>query len=116
MDEKLKQAFHSQIEKEPFASRFGMKLLEIRDGYSKVENRGMNAHYGAHQVAGSGHTPPAITQPNVQISRTSPFGGPGGERSFRVRDNVMKIKNNYDKRSLAGISGRSQELTRKLKN
>lgn len=36
MDEKLRQAFHSQVEKEPFASRFGMKLLEIRDGYSKV--------------------------------------------------------------------------------
>lgn len=43
-----------------------------------MENRGMNAHYGAHRVAGSGHTPPAITQPNVQISRTSPFGGAGG--------------------------------------
>ncbi len=37
MDEKLMQAFHSGVEKEPFASKFGLKLLEIGDGYSKVE-------------------------------------------------------------------------------
>ncbi len=37
MDEKLRQAFHSGVEKEPFASKFGLKLLEIGDGYSKVE-------------------------------------------------------------------------------
>jgi acyl-CoA thioesterase len=37
MDEKLRQAFHSRVEKEPFASKFGLKLLEIGDGYSKVE-------------------------------------------------------------------------------
>jgi acyl-CoA thioesterase len=37
MDEKLRQAFHSQVEKEPFASKFSLKLLEIGDGYSKVE-------------------------------------------------------------------------------
>ena len=37
MDENLRQAFHSRVEKEPFASKFGLKLLEIGDGYSKVE-------------------------------------------------------------------------------
>ncbi len=37
MDEKLREAFHSRVEKEPFASKFGLKLLEIGDGYSKVE-------------------------------------------------------------------------------
>lgn len=37
MDEKLRQAFHSRVNKEPFASKFGLKLLEIGDGYSKVE-------------------------------------------------------------------------------
>jgi acyl-CoA thioesterase len=37
MDEKLRQAFHSRVEREPFASKFGLKLLEIGDGYSKVE-------------------------------------------------------------------------------
>ncbi len=37
MDEKLRQTFHSQVEKEPFAAKFGLKLLEIGDGYSRVE-------------------------------------------------------------------------------
>lgn len=37
MDEKLRQEFHSRVEQEPFASKFGLKLLEIGDGYSKVE-------------------------------------------------------------------------------
>jgi acyl-CoA thioesterase len=37
MDEKLRQSFHSRVDKEPFASKFGMKLLDIGDGYSKVE-------------------------------------------------------------------------------
>lgn len=37
MDEKLRQAFHSRVPREPFASKFGLKLLEIDEGYSKVE-------------------------------------------------------------------------------
>ncbi|MGA2404779.1 MAG: PaaI family thioesterase [Syntrophobacteraceae bacterium] len=37
MDEKLRQTFHSRVPNEPFASKFGLKLLEIGDGYSKVE-------------------------------------------------------------------------------
>jgi len=37
MDERLRQAFHSRVDKEPLASKFGLKLLEIGDGYSKVE-------------------------------------------------------------------------------
>ncbi len=37
MDEKLRQEFHSRVEKEPFASKFDLKLLEIGDGCSKVE-------------------------------------------------------------------------------
>lgn len=37
MDEKLRQAFHSGVGKEPFASKFGLKLVEIGKGYSKVE-------------------------------------------------------------------------------
>jgi len=37
MDEKLRQSFHSLVAREPFASKFGLKLLEIGDGYSKVE-------------------------------------------------------------------------------
>ena len=37
MDEKLRQAFHSRVPQEPFASKFGLKLLDIDDGYSKVQ-------------------------------------------------------------------------------
>jgi acyl-CoA thioesterase len=37
MDEKLKQAFHSRVEREPFAKKFGLKLAEIGLGYSRVE-------------------------------------------------------------------------------
>ncbi len=37
MDEKLRQAFQSRVDKEPFALKFGLRLLEIGDGYSKVE-------------------------------------------------------------------------------
>jgi acyl-CoA thioesterase len=37
MDQKLRLAFHSRVDKEPFARKFGLKLLEIGDGYSKVE-------------------------------------------------------------------------------
>ncbi len=37
MDEGLRQAFHSRVEREPFATKFGLKLLAIGDGYSKVE-------------------------------------------------------------------------------
>jgi len=37
MDEKLKQTFHSKVEEEPFAQKFGIRLLEIGTGYSRVE-------------------------------------------------------------------------------
>jgi acyl-CoA thioesterase len=37
MQDDLKQAFHSRVEKEPFAQKFGIKLVDIGDGYSKVE-------------------------------------------------------------------------------
>jgi acyl-CoA thioesterase len=37
MDEKLRQTFHSRVPREPFAAKFGLQLLEIEDGYSKVQ-------------------------------------------------------------------------------
>jgi acyl-CoA thioesterase len=37
MDEKVKNAILRKVEKEPFAKKFGIKLLELDDGYSKVE-------------------------------------------------------------------------------
>jgi acyl-CoA thioesterase len=37
MNENVRKAFFRQVGKEPFAQKFGIKLLEIDDGYSKVE-------------------------------------------------------------------------------
>ncbi|MGZ3538559.1 MAG: PaaI family thioesterase [Thermodesulfobacteriota bacterium] len=37
MDEKVKEAIFRKIEKEPFAQKFGIKLLELDEGYSRVE-------------------------------------------------------------------------------
>lgn len=37
MDEKLKQTFLSRVRQEPFAQKFGMKLVDIGPGYSRVE-------------------------------------------------------------------------------
>ena len=37
MDEKVKTAIFRQVEREPFALKFGLRLLELNDGYSKVE-------------------------------------------------------------------------------
>ncbi len=37
MEEKLRQAFHARVVQEPFAAKFGIRLLEIGDGHSKVE-------------------------------------------------------------------------------
>ncbi len=37
MDEKLKEAISRKVERESFAQKFGIKLLELDEGYSKVE-------------------------------------------------------------------------------
>jgi len=37
MDEKVKEAIFRKTENEPFAKKFGIKLLELDEGYSKVE-------------------------------------------------------------------------------
>jgi acyl-CoA thioesterase len=37
MDEKLKEAIFEKVGKEPFAQKFGIKLLDLDEGYSKVE-------------------------------------------------------------------------------
>jgi acyl-CoA thioesterase len=36
MDEKVKKAIFQKVDKEPFAQKFGIKLLELEEGYSKV--------------------------------------------------------------------------------
>lgn len=37
MDEKIREAFFQQVQQEPFAQKFGLRLLDIGTGYSKVE-------------------------------------------------------------------------------
>jgi acyl-CoA thioesterase len=37
MDEKIRQALFRQVEKEPFAQKFGLKLVALEEGYSLVE-------------------------------------------------------------------------------
>jgi acyl-CoA thioesterase len=37
MDEKVKKAIFKKIETEPFAQKFGITLLELDEGYSRVE-------------------------------------------------------------------------------
>jgi acyl-CoA thioesterase len=37
MDEKVKAAFLKRVSREPFAKKFGLKLIDINDGYSRVE-------------------------------------------------------------------------------
>lgn len=37
MDEKIKEAFFHQVEKEPFGKKFGLKLVDMDEGYSRVE-------------------------------------------------------------------------------
>jgi len=55
MDDQVRESFFKQVEKEPFAKKFGFRLLDIEEGYSKVEmdltpdmeNLWGNAHGGA---------------------------------------------------------------------
>jgi acyl-CoA thioesterase len=37
MDDKIRSAIFRQVETEPFAKKFGLKLVRLEDGYSKVE-------------------------------------------------------------------------------
>jgi len=37
MDQRLKEAIFRKVEREPFAQKFGIKLLDLDDGYSRVQ-------------------------------------------------------------------------------
>jgi acyl-CoA thioesterase len=52
MDKKVKEAFFRQVEKEPFTKKFGMKLVDIDEGYSKVE---MNFTPDMENILGMAH-------------------------------------------------------------
>jgi acyl-CoA thioesterase len=52
MDEKVKAAIFRQVEKEPFAIKFGLRLIDLSDGYSKVE---MNFSQDMENIFGMAH-------------------------------------------------------------
>jgi len=52
MDEKVRAAIFRQVEREPFALKFGLRLLELNDGYSKVE---MNFTPDLENIFGMAH-------------------------------------------------------------
>ncbi len=52
MDEKVKSAIFRQVEREPFALKFGLRLIEVDDGYSKVE---MNFTRDMENIFGMAH-------------------------------------------------------------
>jgi acyl-CoA thioesterase len=37
MDNRVRKAIFNQVEKEPFAKKFGLKLVDLDEGYSRVE-------------------------------------------------------------------------------
>ena len=39
MDKKVRNAIFKQFEKEPFGKKIGLKLVEVQEGYAKVEMR-----------------------------------------------------------------------------
>ncbi len=52
MDHKVKEAFFRRVEKEPFARKFGLKLVDLDEGYSKVE---MNFTPDMENILGMAH-------------------------------------------------------------
>jgi acyl-CoA thioesterase len=87
MDERVKQAIFKKVETEPFAKKFGIRLLALDEGYSKVEMKltpdmenlfGM-AHGGAlfalideaFETASNSHGTVAVAL-NMSITYTTP--------------------------------------------
>jgi acyl-CoA thioesterase len=52
MEKKVKEAIFRQVENEPFAQKFGLKLIGLEDGYSKVE---MNFTHDMENIFGMAH-------------------------------------------------------------
>jgi acyl-CoA thioesterase len=87
MDDKVRAAIFKQVEQEPFARKFDLKLVELEAGYSKVamkftpdmENIFGKAHGGAvfalideaFETAGNSHGTIAVAL-NMNISYLSP--------------------------------------------
>jgi len=87
MDGRVKEAIFKKVEREPFAQKFGIKLLDLDEGYSKVgmkftpdmENFLGMAHGGAlfalideaFETASNSHGTVAVAL-NMSVTYTSP--------------------------------------------
>jgi len=100
MDENVRNAFFRQVGKEPFARKFGIKLVDMDEGYSKVEMMftpdmenilGM-AHGGAifalideaFETASNSHGTIAVAL-NMNITYVSP-PSPGSKLTAEARE------------------------------
>lgn len=100
MDNRVREAIFRQVEKEPFAQKFGIKLLDLDKGYSKVEMKftpdmanilGM-AHGGAlfalideaFETASNSHGTIAVAL-NMNITYISP-PAPGSRLTAEARE------------------------------
>ena len=100
MDERVKEAIFRKVEAEPFAQKFGIRLLALEEGYSKVEMKltsemenlfGM-AHGGAlfalideaFETASNSHGTVAVAL-NMNITYISP-PPPGGGLIAEARE------------------------------
>ena len=100
MDPQVKQAIYRQVEREPFAQKFGLKLIDLDAGYSKVEMTfspdmenifGM-AHGGAlfalideaFETASNSHGTMAVAL-NLNVTYVSP-PPPGGRLTAEAKE------------------------------
>jgi len=100
MDEKIKGAFIKQVKEEPFAKKIGLKLVDIDEGYSRVEmkftpdmeNLFGTAHGGAlftlldeaFELASNSHGALAVAL-NMNITYLSP-PSPGSQLIAEARE------------------------------
>ncbi|MBN1382286.1 MAG: hotdog fold thioesterase [Deltaproteobacteria bacterium] len=52
MNEKIREAIFTQVQKEPFAQKFGLRLVDLNEGFSKVE---MNFTPDMENIFGMAH-------------------------------------------------------------
>jgi acyl-CoA thioesterase len=100
MDKRVKEAIFEKVESEPFAHKFGIRLVDLDEGYSKVEmeftpdmeNFFGTAHGGAlfalideaFETASNSHGTVAVAL-NMSITYTSP-PAPGSRLTAEARE------------------------------
>lgn len=111
MDPKVKKAIFDRVAEEPFAEKFGLRLVELDQGYSKVEmtvDRGMEnifgmAHGGAlfalideaFETASNSHGTIAVAL-NMNVVYLAP-AKPGDRLTAEAREYSLTRKTaNYD--------------------